>query len=158
MRHACRIWPLGSQHPDFGARPDGRVHQYAPPEQVDPQLDRMLGLYDGYRTDRVHVLEVGAWLHHSFIQIHPFADGNGRTGRLLLDWHLRSHGWLPALVHRQDRDRYLDAMQLGDTGDLSGLVAYLEVATNRSIQTILPDLPREERASYEIATRYLQQA
>ncbi len=67
------------------------------------------------------------------------------------------NGWLPVLVHRQDRDAYLDAMQLGDTGDLTGMVAYLEVATNRSIQTVLPNLPREERASYEIATQSLEQ-
>ena len=73
--------------PNNPTRPDGIVHEYCPPEQVDSELDNMRVWYESYNNDR-HPLAVAAWLHHRFIQIHPFEDGNGRVVRALLTWHL----------------------------------------------------------------------
>ena len=130
--------------PNNPTRPDGQVHLYAPPEQVDPQLDILLELYADYEANH-HPLLTGAWMHHRFIQIHPFADGNGRTGRVLLNWHLIRNGWLPLLVQRQDRDAYLHGMQQADAGSLSVLVKFFAGMSRKSIRMAMTDFPVEER-------------
>lgn len=130
--------------PNNPTQPDGTVHLYAPPEQVDPQLEFLLELYSQYR-DRHHPLLTGAWLHHRFMQIHPFADGNGRTGRMLLNWHLQHAGWPPVSVHRHDRDAYLHAMQEADAGDLSVLVDFLIAIARQSVRTVMHEFSVEER-------------
>ncbi|MYD89507.1 MAG: hypothetical protein F4Y08_04080 [Caldilineaceae bacterium SB0662_bin_9] len=50
---------------------------------------------------------------------------NGRTGRMLLNWHLWRAGWYPISVHRRDRDRYLAAMDRVDVSDLAVLTDVL---------------------------------
>lgn len=58
-----------------------------------------------------------AELHCRFEQIHPFLDGNGRTGRLLLNLVLVRHGYPPAIIYKRDRNAYLRALQRADGGD-----------------------------------------
>ena len=65
--------------------------------------------------------EALAALHCRFEQIHPFLDGNGRTGRLLLNLILVRHGYPPAIIYKRDRARYLRALQRADAGDASAL-------------------------------------
>ncbi len=130
--------------PNNPTQPDGTVHLYAPPEQVDSQLDLLLEQYGAYEPIR-HPLLTGAWLHHRFMQIHPFADGNGRTGRVLLNWHLIRNGWLPILVHRQDRGAYLHGMQKADAGDLSVLIDFLIAMARKAVRVVMADFAVEER-------------
>ncbi|WP_306214042.1 Fic family protein [Actinoplanes sp. RD1] len=58
-----------------------------------------------------------AVLHNKFEQIHPFLDGNGRTGRLILNLVLCRLGYPPAIIYKRDRDRYLSAMRKADNGE-----------------------------------------
>lgn len=58
-----------------------------------------------------------ASLHNSFERIHPFIDGNGRTGRLVLNLLLVRHGYPPVVIMKQQRPAYLTAMQRADDGD-----------------------------------------
>ncbi len=57
-----------------------------------------------------------AELHCRFEQIHPFLDGNGRTGRLLLNLVLVRHGYPPAIIYKRDRGSYLKALSRADKG------------------------------------------
>ncbi|MGA7087989.1 MAG: Fic family protein [Candidatus Dormiibacterota bacterium] len=55
--------------------------------------------------------------HSAFERIHPFLDGNGRTGRLLINLLLVRSGYPPAIVYTRDRNRYLMALRRADAGD-----------------------------------------
>jgi hypothetical protein len=61
--------------------------------------------------------EALAKVHARFEQIHPFLDGNGRTGRLVLNLLLVRLGYPPAIIFKGDRQRYLAALQSADQGD-----------------------------------------
>ncbi len=60
--------------------------------------------------------------HYEFESIHPFFDGNGRVGRLLLITQLLSKGFPPALIQVEDRHKYYTALGKGDMGEFSNLV------------------------------------
>ena len=57
--------------------------------------------------------------HCRFEQIHPFLDGNGRAGRLILNLILVRLGYPPAIIYKRDRARYLRALQRADQGEPS---------------------------------------
>ncbi|HEY6790784.1 MAG TPA: Fic family protein, partial [Trebonia sp.] len=65
--------------------------------------------------------EILARLHDTFEKVHPFVDGNGRTGRLLLNLLLVRLGYPPIIVLKQQRPAYLAAMQRADNGDYGPL-------------------------------------
>lgn len=110
------------KHPNNPIRPDGTIHEYCPPEQVESELDNLLCFYNKYDSANRHPLLLAAWLHHRFEQIHPFQDGNGRVGRAVLTWHLVRNGFFPIVISRDDRTDYIDALEKADAGDLTHLV------------------------------------
>lgn len=62
-----------------------------------------------------------ARLHNEFEQVHPFIDGKGRAGRLLLNLMLVRLGYPPVIIFKRQRDAYLVAMQRADAGDYGAL-------------------------------------
>jgi cell filamentation protein, protein adenylyltransferase len=72
------------------------------------------------------VAEALAARHAAFERIHPFIDGNGRVGRLLMNLLLVRLGYPPAVIQKRLRERYLDALNradLGDPGPLGEIIA-----------------------------------
>lgn len=59
--------------------------------------------------------------HATFERIHPFLDGNGRTGRLLMNLLLVRLGYPPAIIYKRERARYLAALGRADDGDPASL-------------------------------------
>lgn len=140
--------------PNNPTRPDGALHEYCPPEQVDSELDNLLHWYDQCQQDNVryHPLLTAAWLHHRFTQIHPFEDGNGRVVRALLTWHLIQADYLPVVIKRGDRPDYIAALEYADRGDLTPFVRLL-VRLQR--QTILASLNEPESAAPSVVSQTL---
>ncbi|MFI6629818.1 Fic family protein [Nonomuraea fuscirosea] len=62
-----------------------------------------------------------AKIHNSFERIHPFIDGNGRTGRLVLNLILVRLGYPPIIVFKRQRESYLTALRRADAGDCGAL-------------------------------------
>jgi len=62
-----------------------------------------------------------AALHCHFEQTHPFLDGNGRVGRLLMNLILVRLGYPPAIIYKRQRSHYIRALQRADNGDLGAL-------------------------------------
>ena len=115
------------KQPNNPTRPDGSIHEYCPAMQVESEIDNLIRLYRGFQqpSSGHHRLLVAAWLHHRFTQIHPFQDGNGRVARALLTWHLAKEEYLPVVVSRDDRVRYIEALEAADAGDLNPFVTLI---------------------------------
>lgn len=77
------------------------------PYLVPIQLEQLLSDYDGMKQNK-HIIEAIAEFHLRFEGIHPFIDGNGRTGRLILNLELIKAGLLPVNIKYTDRRKYYD--------------------------------------------------
>ncbi|WP_018605550.1 Fic family protein [Uliginosibacterium gangwonense] len=77
-------------------------------------------------------------LHTRFVKIHPFIDGNGRTGRLLLNLELMKAGYPPAVIRKEDRVRYYDVLdEACVSGCYDGVTLLVAEALQRSLDVFL---------------------
>lgn len=88
------------------------------PARLQDWLERVRAID---RNGPGHLVEQLAAAHAEFERIHPFLDGNGRTGRLLLNLKLSRLGYPPAIIQKRDRARYLGALRAADSGNVGAL-------------------------------------
>jgi cell filamentation protein, protein adenylyltransferase len=94
--------------------------------EVPPLIADWISDAQALGEQRPHVApEALARLHARFEQIHPFLDGNGRAGRLVLNLLLVRLGYPPAIIYKGARRRYLAALRHADEGDLGPLGEFL---------------------------------
>lgn len=72
--------------------------------------------------------------HTWFVTIHPFIDGNGRVARLLMNLMLMRFGFPIAVISREDRLRYYDALEISQTSDLTAFVALVSESVDESLE------------------------
>ena len=100
-------------------------------EDVASEMRELLEEVNGSTGD--NVLLPAAYLHARFEYIHPFADGNGRTGRTLLNYYLMTHGHPPIVIDSEDKRRYIEGLRTYDEQeDLQPLVTFLEEQTAKT--------------------------
>lgn len=98
------------------------------PDEVDSDIEELIEEINSYDGDKI--LTAVAYFHLRFEQIHPFADGNGRAGRLLLNYYLLLHGYPPTVIFSEDKDTYYMSLEVFDrTGNIDGFMKFLEEQT-----------------------------
>ena len=113
-------WKLRPNNP---LEPDGSLHEYCPPEQVQGEIERLLAWHTEHEALNVCPEVEAAWLHHRFAQIHPFQDGNGRVARALTGTvFLKANHLVLVIRDKEHREPYLDALKAADKGELKPLV------------------------------------
>lgn len=123
-------------------RPDGSIHEYCPPLQVDSEMENLLRWLSDYSSDDPII--VSAWLHHRFTQIHPYQDGNGRVARALITFVLLRSELLPLVIDRDLRTEYIAALEKADRGDLSDLTKqFARLERNAILQALSVDAEAE---------------
>ncbi len=85
-------------------------------------------------ADALHPIVRSARLHSEFVRIHLFVDGNGRTGRLLMNLDLMRMGYPPAVISREERLSYYEAL---DTAHTTGNLSLFEQLVERRVETSL---------------------
>lgn len=90
--------------------------------------------------------------HHRFVWIHPFFDGNGRTVRLAMNLLLMRRGFPPAIILRNDRKKYYDALNQANNGSYRKLTLLMVQAVERTLNIYLNALPGNDTEYMEIST------
>ena len=130
---------------------------FQPPSPVEllPLLQDVASHYNS--GSNVHPIIKAAWLHSSFTYIHPFVDGNGRTGRLLQDFSLLENGYYPTGIPSHKRDDYYDALGKADGGDFDELVSLI-CDSELSIITRIQGLVNEHKSRGKMLQHFVKSA
>ena len=84
----------------------GTKHEPVQPYLIQSEMEQLL---QAYRNSSEHIISRLARFHIEFERIHPFIDGNGRTGRLLVNLELMKAGYPPIDIKFADRISYYNA-------------------------------------------------
>ena len=103
----------------FPVKIEGIDYKPPAPEQVKPLLKKMIAFY--YENKRkIHPFVLACLIHAQFVEVHPFEDGNGRTGRALMNWVLIKAGYPKLFVPVALRAKYYEAIDLHNVKDMKG--------------------------------------
>lgn len=104
--------------------------QGALPEEVPFEIEELCEELQGIPDKGDNIIKTAAYLHCKFENTHPFADGNGRVGRTLMNYFLMTHDHPPIVVRNETKDEYYRALDQYDrTGELDDFVAYMKKET-----------------------------
>lgn len=88
----------------------GSSHIPPQPYLIKKQMEDLMLDFELWKKEK-HIIEQVALFHIKFERIHPFIDGNGRTGRLLLNFILMKNGFLPINIKFTNRKKYYDCFE-----------------------------------------------
>lgn len=129
----ARRWQLGERLGEYKKHDyvTGREEIGTAPEDVQEEMAELMDeLQDLKQED---ALTAVAYFHVKFENIHPFADGNGRTGRLAMNYLLVMLGHPPIVVHEEDRKEYYAALEAWDTKqNLKVMISFLRSQTMKT--------------------------
>jgi len=122
---------------------DGNVIHIAPPANIVPSLIKQL--FDWVKSSNINMLIKSSIFHYEFEFIHPFNDGNGRTGRLWQTAMLASwkpiFEWIPIeSIIKDNQDEYYKAIVVStEQGESTAFITFMLKAINTAINNIIID-------------------
>lgn len=133
--------------------------EHTPPSALEvPHKMRELVQWAEKNYKKQSIIEFSAIFHHKFVHIHPFQDGNGRVGRLLMNIFLMQYGFPLTIIQKNDRQKYYHCLAAADNGNYKPLVLLVAQAVLRSLNIYLdvltPSKEKENFISLFEATKY----
>lgn len=111
---------------------------YVPPNAIKvPDLMETLFAETKVISDPI---EKAARLHHGIASIHPFADGNGRTARLAMNFVFLAAGYPPISIPVTPREAYYNALEAADSGNFPTFRTFLETELHKELDHYLEAL------------------
>lgn len=133
----------------------GSEYKPPPPESVAGEMGQFgewlqkASIPDGLFKPTEAIVAASA-AHTWFVTIHPFIDGNGRVARLLMNLVLMRFGFPIAVVTREDRLRYYDALEFSQASDLTPFVSLIAECVEESLEEY-EEAAKEQREKIEWA-------
>jgi Fic family protein len=127
-------------------RPDGTKWSFVDPLLVQDEIDFLIDEYNK-KQSVTHPVVMAAWIHYSFINIHPFADGNGRVARALTLFALLKGQYPPVVVTRELRTDYIAALDQGNDGDLEPLIRFFAKIEENTLLGELNSVPVQDSSN-----------
>lgn len=111
----------------------------SPPEYVEEDLTSLINEVNDIKNDaKFNALTVAAYLHAGFEYIHPFADGNGRVGRTVMNYYLMVNDFPPLIIYDEDKKDYYKALESYDTSEeLKPLIDFMQSQTIKTWQNTI---------------------
>ena len=97
-------------------------------------------------------IELATIFHHKLVWIHPFFDGNGRTVRLAMNLLLMRKGFPPAIILKNDRAKYYEALNQANAGNYQKLTLLMCQALERTLNIYISSLPDNDYDFQEISS------
>jgi Fic family protein len=91
-------------------------------------------LLQDQNENEIHPIQIAALAHYKFVFIHPFYDGNGRTGRLLMNLILMKYGYPPVIIRKEERLQYYDYLEQANQGDVKPFIRFIAKCTQRTLK------------------------
>jgi Fic family protein len=109
--------------------------------KTPPDWSKVTGLMDELIEKiaqcKQHPVEIAALLHHGFVGIHPFIDGNGRVARLLTNLYLIARCYPPVVLKIEDRGEYYRFLRAADAGNPGLFANFLAKGVNDNLTMFL---------------------
>lgn len=116
------LWKYAGKFRDVPVGIRGSDVVLTPPDKVEEEFRALMRWY-ATNKNKYHPVVVAAYFHFAFELIHPFRDGNGRVGRLIMNWMLHNFGYPMINIKFRNRQRYYNALHaMQNNEDLKPLV------------------------------------
>lgn len=109
-------------------------HEIAHPQKIHDDLAEVLDELKSKEARSLHPIELAAVVHHRFMRVFPFSQYSGMIGRLITNFVLARHEYLPAVIHATDRQRYYEALRSGERNFRSFLVETMENSLDNALR------------------------
>jgi Fic family protein len=107
-----------------------------PAEKVEQELKLLLKWYHENKK-KIHPLLLAFEFHKKYEFIHPFLDGNGRTGRFIMNKILISNGYYPIIVYKDNKVSYFNAIEKSKEGKLKNYYQFMLEQANKTYDYLL---------------------
>lgn len=123
------------------------------PPNANKVSDLLEELIDFVNTNPLQLndIELATVFHHKLVYIHPFFDGNGRTVRLAMNLLLMRVGFPPAIILKNDRKKYYEALNQANKGNYQKLTLLMCQALERTLNIYLNAMPDNDNDYQEIS-------
>jgi Fic family protein len=106
------------------------------PEDVEKELINLLNWYK-QNKNKLHPLMLAFEFHRRYEFIHPFSDGNGRTGRLIMNKILMSEGYSPIIVYKENKIAYFNSIKNSQEGRVKNYYQFMLEQVDKSYNFLL---------------------
>lgn len=119
------------------------------PAKVPDLMKKFIGWL--HQKNNSHSAKIASDAHFKLVSIHPFVDGNGRAARLLMNLLLMQQGYPPALIRKEDRRAYIDAIEKAQIKkDFKDYYYLMYKAIDRSLdiylEALAPKITRKDKS------------